>query len=267
MLNAARATLRGWSGGLAAPAPDGAAFTGHWRQLSRYSAAFALLSDLALLTLGGGLKRREMLSARLGDILAELYLLAAALKRFEDEGRPEADKPLIEYIFAKGVYRMGVAFNGVLENLPARWAALTVRLLCFPYGIPLPAPTDDIVTELAEILMRPSSQRDRLTPDLYLGEGRAEHPVAELEEAFERVSAAAPIDRKMRAARLRDPQAALDQGIITAEEFGALAEIRQAVARVVAVDAFAMADVSPTAAQHRQEDAAGETERRADAAE
>jgi acyl-CoA dehydrogenase len=267
VLNAARATLRGWSGGLAAPAPDGAAFTGHWRQLSRYSAAFALLSDLALLTLGGGLKRREMLSARLGDILAELYLLAAALKRFEDEGRPEADKPLIEYIFAKGVYRMGVAFNGVLENLPARWAALTVRLLCFPYGIPLPAPTDDIVTELAEILMRPSSQRDRLTPDLYLGEGRAEHPVAELEEAFERVSAAAPIDRKMRAARLRDPQAALDQGIITAEDFGALAEIRQAVARVVAVDAFAMADVSPTAAQHRREDAAGETERRADAAE
>ncbi|BDA83071.1 acyl-CoA dehydrogenase [Aureimonas sp. SA4125] len=266
-MNALSATLRGWTGGLAAPAPSGAAFTGHWRQLSRYSAAFALLSDLSLLTLGGGLKRREMLSARLGDILSELYLTAAALKRFEDEGRPEADKPVIEYIFAKGTYRMGVAFNGVLENLPARWAALLVRLLCFPFGIPLPAPTDEIVTELAEILMRPSSQRDRLTPDLYLGEGREGHPVRDLEEAFERVAAVAPIDRKMREAKIRQPQQALDEGIVTPAEFQELAGAREAVARVVAVDAFPMADVSPIASQHARTAEKDEDARRAAAAE
>ena len=89
-----------------------AAFTSHWRQLSRYAAAFALLSrSLTLPTLGGTLKRREMLSARLGDILAELYLLGAVLKRFEDEGRQETDRPIVDYVMAQGFGRIGAAFR------------------------------------------------------------------------------------------------------------------------------------------------------------
>lgn len=267
--NAFRAALRGWTGGLAAPAPKGAAFTSHWRQLSRYSAAFSMLSDLSLLTLGGSLKRKEMLSARLGDILSEMYLLGAALKRFETEGRPEADRPLVEYVMQKGYYRIGVAFNGVLENLPARWAAMLVRVLCFPFSIPLPMPTDDLVTEVAEILMRPSSQRDRLTPDIYLGEGREGHPVRDLEHAFELVWESAPIEKKMREAGIRKPQKALDAGIISVKEFDRLAMVKAAVAKVIAVDAFPMADVSPISGQHDRgsETQADRPAERAEAAE
>src|SRR5690606_15905414 len=83
--NGARALVRGWSGGALGRAPDSAAMPHHWKRLSRHAAAFALLTDLALMTLGGTLKRKEMISARLGDILAELYLSGAVLKRFEDE--------------------------------------------------------------------------------------------------------------------------------------------------------------------------------------
>src|SRR5205807_3577314 len=96
-LNALRACSRGWTFGYAAPAPPAGATTNHYRQLSRYSAAFALAVDLALLTLGGNLKRREMISARFGDILSELYLLSAVLKRWNEEGRQPADLPLVQW--------------------------------------------------------------------------------------------------------------------------------------------------------------------------
>ncbi|WP_206455460.1 acyl-CoA dehydrogenase [Aurantimonas marina] len=256
--NALRSFVRGWTGGLAAPAPRNAAFTSHWRQLSRYASAFALLSDLSLLTLGGALKRKEMLSARLGDILSELYLLGAVLKRFETEGRPEADKPLVEYIIVKGYNRIALAFNGVLDNLPARWAAILTRAIAFPLGVPYHEPPDELTSEVAAILMRPSSQRDRLTPDLYLGEGHTHHPIKDLELAFELVTEAASIEKKLRAANIRDPEEAREAGVISNAEFVRLAEAKEAVDKVIAVDAFPMAEVSPIASQHDRATGSGE---------
>ncbi len=91
--NTFRAWGRSWTRGAFAPAPDAGLATPFYRQLSRHASAFALCADMALLTLGGALKRREMLSARFGDILSELYLLSAALKRWNDEGRQEPDSP------------------------------------------------------------------------------------------------------------------------------------------------------------------------------
>ncbi len=87
----------GPEGGLRARRRTPAAPAGFYRRMGRYSAAFALTSDIAPLTLGGALKRKEMLSGRLGDILAELYFLSAALKRWEDEGRQDADFPLLQW--------------------------------------------------------------------------------------------------------------------------------------------------------------------------
>ncbi|RIY03374.1 acyl-CoA dehydrogenase [Aureimonas flava] len=266
--NLLRTFLFGWTGGLAAPAPRGAAFTSHWRQLSRYAATFSTLADLALLTLGGSLKRREMISARLGDILSELYLLGATLKRFETEGRPEMDRPIVEFVMQRGLNRMGLAFSGVFANLPSRWAAMGARIVAFPLGVPLRPPADELVTEVAEILMRPSSQRDRLTPDLYLGEGRPDHPIAVLERALAKVTEVAPIAKRMREAKLRDPQAALERGVVTAAEVEQLAEAEAAVQRAIAVDSFPMEMVSPIASQHRRTAAnGGDGDARAEAAE
>lgn len=249
---AGRAFVRGWSGGFLGPAPESAAMPHHWKKLSRYSAAFALLSDFALLTLGGSLKRREMISARLGDILAELYLLGAVLKRYESEGRFAEDKPVVDYLMLEGEARLGVAFRGVLDNLPARPAAWLVRLIAFPLGVPKPAPSDRLSSQLAEILMKPSEQRDRLTPDLYLGQGHDHHPLKYLERAFRLVIDAAPIEKKMRASKVSNPQEAHDMDLITDGEFTQLREAQEAVARVIAVDAFPMEDISTTADQHKK---------------
>src|SRR5215469_9130828 len=97
-----RAWGRSWSFGAFASVPEVGDATGFYRQLSRYSSAFALAVDMALLTLGGALKRKEMLSARFGDILSELYLLSAALKRWQDEGQHRADLPALEYFMLNG---------------------------------------------------------------------------------------------------------------------------------------------------------------------
>ena len=250
--NALRALLRGWSGARFAPAPDGVALPHHWRELSRYASAFAVLADIALLTLGGELKRKEMISARLGDILSELYLLGAVLKRYEDEGRQQEDRPIVDYVMIKGIERMAVAFDGVLNNLPSRLAAWFVRIVAFPCGIGRHAPSDVLTNRVAEILLSPSAQRDRLTPDLYFGEGRTDHALAHLEEAFHLVTAAEPVAAKMRGAKVRDAGEARDGGVISAKEFEQLAQMKEAVNRVVAVDAFAMDEVSPIAAQHRK---------------
>ena len=253
--NVFRSFVRGWSGALFAPAPKDAALTHHWQRLSRYASAFALLADLSLLTLGGALKRKEMLSARLGDILSELYLLGAVLKRFEDEGRRQEDQPIVDHAMARGFERINLAFDGVLDNLPARWAAWLVRFIAFPWGLGRRTPSDKLANEVAEILLAPSEQRDRLTPGLYGGENRDNHPLAHLEEAFRMVVEAAPIEKKMRDAKIRDAGEACERGTITAEEFEQLAAASHAVDRVVAVDAFPMGEVSPIAAQHRKQPA------------
>jgi acyl-CoA dehydrogenase len=244
--NALRTWGRGWSGGRVGPAPDNVALPHHWRQLSRLSAAFALLSDLALMTLGGALKRREMLSARLGDILSELYLLGAVLKRYEDEGRQEEDLPIVDYIMFQGLDRIAVAFDGVLANLPARWASWLVRFLAFPAGVPHADPPDRLTDQVAALLLEPSAQRERLTPNL--------------ENAFRLVVANAPIEKKLRKAKLRDPAEAHASGVIGDDELARLREAEAATARVVSVDAFPMEDVSPLAGQHRGNGKSGRRE-------
>src|SRR5246127_1386039 len=113
----ARAFGRSWTGSLFAPAPDAGEASRFYRQLSRYSSAFALCADMALLTLGGALKRKEMLSARFGDILSELYLLSAALKRWQDEGRQAADLPALEWCMASGFRTIENRFEEILANL------------------------------------------------------------------------------------------------------------------------------------------------------
>src|SRR5205814_1416505 len=197
-----RAWGRSWSGGIFAPAPDAGDATRFYRQLSRYSSAFALTADMALLTLGGALKRKEMLSARLGDILSELYLLSAALKRWEDEGRQVADLPALEWCMANGFKIIENRLAEILGNLPNRFVALLLKFLLQPLGARVLGPTDRVVHECAQLILEPSSARDRLTPDLSHVDD--DGGVARLEKAFNLVAASEDIAKKMHAARLHD---------------------------------------------------------------
>ncbi len=241
--NTFRAWGRSWTGGMFAPAPDAGAATGYYRQLSRYSAAFALCSDMALLTLGGALKRKEMLSARLGDILSELYLLSAALKRWEDEGRQEADFAALEWVMANGIRTIENRLAEVMANMPNRFVAVILKFLIQPLGANPLGPSDKVVHRCAQLILAPGAVRDRLTEGLYHIDD--DGPLARLERAFLLVTANEPIENKMRAARVRDWSEAVKKGVITADEGAKLKAAHDAVALVIEVDDFTPEALSP----------------------
>jgi len=238
-----RAWGRSWTGGAFAPAPDAGAVTGFYRQLSRYSSAFALCADMALLTLGGALKRKEMLSARFGDILSELYLLSAVLKRWQDEGRQTADLPAVEWCMATGFRTIEQRFADILANLPNRFVAVVLKFLIQPFGARVNGPSDAIVHACAQLVLEPSVARDRLTPNLSHVDD--DHGVARLEKAFLLVTAADDIAKRMRAAHLHDPAEAVKKGVITQPEADRLKVAHDAVSAVIEVDDFAPEALSP----------------------
>ena len=226
------------------PAPDAGEATGFYRQLSRYSSAFALCADMALLTLGGALKRKEMLSARFGDILSELYLLSAALKRWQDEGRQAADFAALEWCMASGFRTIENRFAEILANLPNRFVAVILKFLIQPFGARVLGPSDRVVHQCAQLVLEPSAARDRLTPDLsHVDDDRG---VARLEKAFLLVTGAEDIARKMRAAHIHDWQGGASRRASSRKAEGEqIAAAHEAVAKVIEVDDFAPEALSP----------------------
>ncbi|WP_131110988.1 acyl-CoA dehydrogenase [Sulfuricystis thermophila] len=206
----------------------------YYQQLTRFAAAFAFLADIALLVMGGSLKRREKLSARLGDILAALYLMSATLKRFEDEGRQAADAPLAHWAIWDTMYQAQQAFEGVIGNFPNRWVAAFLRRTIFPWGHPYVVPSDALGHRAARLLLEPSATRDRLTAECFVPRDENE-PVGAIELALAATLAAEPIETKIRTAEregrfANDPRAntrqiaqlALERGVIGSAEYETL---------------------------------------------
>jgi len=246
---AARAFMRAWTDGAFAPAPQQAgAARRYYRRIGRYAAAFALASDVAILTLGGALKRQEMLSGRFGDILSELYMLSAALKRWEEEGRQEADWPLLEWVMEEGFLTIERRLREILDNFPNRPAAWLLSLFVLPFGVRRRGPSDRVKRACAQLLLEPSATRDRLTAGVYLGGG--DEGVARLERAFGLVVETQPIHDRLRKLGVRDWRKAWDQGLLSAPQRSRLEEAERAVAAVVAVDDFDPETLSPGRARH-----------------
>jgi acyl-CoA dehydrogenase len=240
---AIRAFGRSWTGGLFAPAPDAGRARRFYRQLSRYSAAFAFVSDIAFLSLGGELKRRELLSGRLGDILSEIYLLSAALKRWEDEGRQQSDWPLLRYCMEAGFLIIEQRFDEIIANMPSRAVRWMLRLFVMPFGR-RHGPSDWLIRTTAAILTEPSEARDRLTTNLY--RGRQGDAVTKLDEAFTLVAETQPIRERLRRQRIKDWRGAGPE-VVSFEEAARLEMAEEAIAAVVAVDDFPAEALAPRA--------------------
>jgi acyl-CoA dehydrogenase len=179
----------------------------YWRQIERLSASFALASDVAMLFLGGDLKRRESISARLGDILSQLYLATCTLKRWHDEGSQAADLPLVEWAVQDALARVQDAFYGLFRNFPVRPAAWWLRLATFPWGRRFKAPSDQLGHRVARLMMEDSPARDRLTAGMFLWKD-ASDPVGRLELALGMVHGAEEVEAKLRAATKASPDMA-----------------------------------------------------------
>ncbi|MFP3566546.1 acyl-CoA dehydrogenase [Paraburkholderia sp. SIMBA_030] len=252
--NVARSFVYGVTGGafIARPRTAHAPLLPYYRAATRISTAFALLADVSMFVLGGDLKRRERISGRLGDVLSQLYLISATLKRFEDEGRQEEDLPLVRWGVEDSLYQAQQAIDGVLANYPNRFAARLVRMLAFPFGLPYRAPSDQLGTEIAELMQTPGAARDRLVSDSYVP-----HPDVDAlgygELVFQLNPRVTGIEQKLRDAVRQGvlapmpqslPQlaawtsAAQQKGLIDADERRVLEDYARYGAEVVKVDDF-----------------------------
>lgn len=233
-----RAFVHNVTGGAMAAAPNAGKTTKYYKQISRLSASFALIAETAMVMLGGRLKRLEGLSARLGDALSGLYLASCALKRFEDQGRPEADWPLLQYAVEDELHNIQTALDGFLQNFPARFPAWIMRRMIFPWGRPHKRPSDALSGECADLILAPSDARDRLTGGIYLG-GANEVGTGQLDDALAKVIPADAIIRRVRKEHgVRDPKVAAEKNLITAEERQTIEAAAQATDRVIQVDDF-----------------------------
>lgn len=138
------------------------------KQLTRYSAAFAHVADLCTMTLGGALKRKEKLSARLGDCLSYLYIGSAVIKYYENGGSSKEELPALRWAMETVLYELQHALDGIIRNMPNRLLAGYLRCWVFPLGQLSREPSDKLGHKLAKLITQPSGLRDRWSKDAYL---------------------------------------------------------------------------------------------------
>jgi acyl-CoA dehydrogenase len=245
--NLVRGVLHGWTGARFAHSPVDHTEGRYYRHLTRLSASYAIVSEAALTMLGGELKRRESISARLGDVLSNLYIASATLKRFNDQGRLQADAPLLDWSMAHLLFCIQESLVDVLQNLPGKTIARVLRAALFPFGLPFKKPDDDLTRRAAALTTRWGTARERLSEGIYLPKQRQE-PLAELEDAMEKTALAQPILKRVRDAMKNDDieRGDPEQHLVEAVHAGIIDEheaeqVHAAVAArlsVIAVDRF-----------------------------
>ena len=249
--NKARAFWMGLSSAYFVGAPGDRHTKRYYQQMTRLSAAFALTADVCMFLLGGSLKRRERLSARLGDILSNLYLASAALKRYEDEGRQEEDLPLLHWAMKDALTRTEDAFYGLFANFPHRIVAWGLRGIIFPfiftYGRKFNPPRDELGHQVVGLLLQPGPARERLTAGVFIPTD-PQDPIAALEAGLRAVIAAEPISAKIRVARERGVitsefaeqivDEAIAKGVILPEEKATMERAKTLRRQVIMVDDF-----------------------------
>ena len=194
--NAARSFVMAVTLARFSKAPEGTTHR-YYQHINKFSAQFAFATDMAMLTLGGYLKQKEHLSARLGDVLSALYMASMVLKHYENQGRPEADLPLVEWSLRTLLYKAQEQMHGFLRNFPNRWVAAVMRLVIFPRGRTYFAASDRLGRKIVEPLMVPSESRDRLSAGIYTTPEPG-NPIGLLQEALVAAMNAEPLEKRIR---------------------------------------------------------------------
>ncbi|MDA1064052.1 MAG: acyl-CoA dehydrogenase [Proteobacteria bacterium] len=227
----------------------------YYQNINRYSAAFALASDFAMLTLGGALKKRELLSARLGDVLSSMYLASTVLKHFENQGRRATDLPLVEWSVRTLMYQAQESLHAFLRNLPNRWAATLLRVFIFPRGRTYTAPSDEIARKVVELMSTTGEARERLSQQAYTSIEPG-NPLGLLQEALLLSEQLAPLEKRLRQAQkdgsiraeyLGEQISLAEQaGIIDSSEAQELRNFHEKVRSLLAVDDFSPEELART---------------------
>lgn len=248
MSNFARTFGLGLSCGLFAKKPVGGETAKYYQQLTRMSSALALTSDIAMGMLGGALKRKERLSARLADVLSHLYLSSAVLKYYEDNDRPVSDLPYVQWNMEYSLVKIQEAFYDFYENFPNKFVGKMLRFIAFPYGKSYRKPSDRLEKKIVQPLLEQSEIRERISRYSYVGES-PDDVTGRVEQAFYKVLAADEVRRKLRkamkakeldknATNMERIEQAIEKGIINEEEHQILVDAEEARMDVIQVDDY-----------------------------
>jgi len=249
-----RSGLLNLTRGYLARTPVSGPTANYYRKLSWASATFALMSDLALFSLGGGLKAKEKISGRFADILSWLYLASCALRRFEAEGRQEDHLPFVRWTVEHALVRIQQSFEEIYANFPVPWLRLLLRPVAWWARVNAlgTKPDDRVGAQIAGTLQQPGGPRDALTAGIFLPEDEKE-PLGQLEQAFNLAIQSQPVYERIREAirsgklpkdnptRLVD--AAYEAGVINNEEHDLLQRTEQAREEAVRVDDFSLEEM------------------------
>ena len=219
----------------------------YYQNVNRYSAAFALATDFAMLTLGGKLKIKELLSARLGDVLSCMYLASTVLKHFENQGRRATDIPLVEWSVRTLMYHAQEQLHSFLRNFPNRSVAFVLRCIIFPRGRTYSSPSDDLGQKLVALITQTGEARQRLSEQAYTALEPG-NPLGLLQEALELSEHFQPLEKKLRQARKEklihseylghQIDEAASAGVISAKEAAEVRDYHEKVLHLLSVDDF-----------------------------
>jgi acyl-CoA dehydrogenase len=258
--NAVRSLVLGLTSARFTAAPSGATLR-YFQHINRFSAAFALATDVAMLALGGYLKKKETLSARLGDVLSAMYLASMVLKHHENQGRVTADLPLVEWACRSLLYQAQEQLHLFLRNFPNRFLAAFMRLFIFPRGLTYFPPSDGLGREIGALIMNPTGTRERLSAHIYKTAG-AHNPLAQLQEALTLCIAAEPLEKRVRVDGVKTGRIsaldlpgqirqALALGVISEAEASLLVDYDAKVMNIINVDDFAPHELGVGAEEQR----------------
>ena len=230
----------------------------HFQLIHRYSANLAFLTDFSMMLLGGKLKRKEKMSARLGDVLSNLYMASAVLQRFHQDGEPEEDLALVHWSCYDLFYDCEQAIAGVIDNFPIRWARMVLKVIMQPFGLKRYKPSDNLGHQIAKALTTPGEMRKRIS-QLAFCEAIDNCPRGKLEAAFHQICAVEAIEKRVTRAAKEGKFKSLDfilqidearqQGLLTKEEAQQLHQAEQARQQVIAVDDFDDAELRRVSAK------------------
>jgi acyl-CoA dehydrogenase len=257
--NAVRSLIMALTFARFSPVPDRGPTRRYYQHIERFSAGFAFAVDVAMLTLGGYLKKKENLSARLGDVLSSMYLASMVLKHHNNQGSPAADLPIVEWACRDLMYKAQEQLHGFLRNFPNRLIAAVMRFLIFPRGRTYFAPQDRLGRKVAELVLTPSESRDRLGRFIYTTV-EPSNPLGLLQEALVLSQTAEPIEKRLRVEGVKTGkvtaldlpsqiQQALAAGIISETEAVTLRDYDRRVMELIAVDDFAPHELGAEAAE------------------
>ncbi|HXS26864.1 MAG TPA: acyl-CoA dehydrogenase [Steroidobacteraceae bacterium] len=260
--NAVRSLVMGLTLARFESVPDRGATRRYYQHVVRFSASFAFAVDVAMLTLGGYLKKKESLSARLGDVLSSLYLASMVLKHYNDEDQPPDDLPIIEWACRHLLYQAQEQLHGFLRNFPNRPLAALMRLFIVPRGLTYFAPSDRLGRRVAELVTSATGSRERLCRFIY-STLEPTNPLGLLHEALTLAPMAEPIEQRIRVEGVRPGRVtaldlpgrieqALAAGIISEPEAARLRDYDRKVMELVRVDDFAPGELGVGAGElHR----------------